>query len=91
MTQNPSIRDLLSNHLGEIRNPATVDLSGNHTEDPGQPPALNGPELKQSILQAIGQAGAQSDPASQAQFENDAFRQKVVEALTVNINNQDGK
>lgn len=91
MNQQPTIRDLLANHLGDIRNPATVDLSGNHTEDPGQPPALNGPELKQNIMQAIAKGSPKNDPNAQAQFENDAFRQKVVEALTVTINNQDGK
>ncbi|MGO2067891.1 hypothetical protein [Glutamicibacter arilaitensis] len=53
MNQQPSIRDLLANHLGASKPPISVDLSGNHTEDPGQPPALNSPELKTSIMNAI--------------------------------------
>ncbi|MGR6899769.1 hypothetical protein [Glutamicibacter sp. BSL13] len=90
MNQQPSIRDLFAQHLGTINHPISVDLSADHDDVPSQPPALNGPELKQSIMQAIAQDGAKTDPAAQTQFQNEAFRQKVVEALTTTIN-KDGQ
>lgn len=89
MTPQPSIRDLLTTHLGNIKEPASVDLNANYPE-PERPPALNGPELKQNLMQAIANGSPQNDPTAQTKIENEAFRQKVVEALTNTIN-KDGQ
>ncbi|WP_275777920.1 hypothetical protein [Paenarthrobacter sp. Y-19] len=62
MTQQPSIRDILAAHWGDdaIKQPLTLDLN-NPGEAPEPVPALNSPELKKSIIQAIADNASQQN------------------------------
>ncbi|KRE79918.1 hypothetical protein [Arthrobacter sp. Soil763] len=59
MTDHRPIREILADHWGDsIKSPTTFDLNA-QVDDAPPVPALNGPELKQIIAQAIaaGQDG----------------------------------
>ena len=62
MNDRRPIREILASHWEDaLRAPATLDLHATPDDDYTPPLALNSPELKQRILQAIAETGTTTE------------------------------